>query len=418
MKGIGERKDNNAIIWDATSMNSFNQYTKYSCGNGLITTKTFDGLGMLSGIVTDTIQNLGYVFNAETGNLTSRRDNRRNPDTWTYTNIPATTFSRGYTGHEHIDQFSLINMNGRMYDPVLGRFLSPDPFFANPFFTQDFNRYSYVINNPLKYIDPSGYKALPDPYEDGPVHWYVGDKFNNGRPRPGGDSYTYGGISSPGVGDNGPGLDGVYYDWSTGNYRSTESNNVTVDASYALNIVSPYTVQEFNYWYSTGTLNIHITKAGRAAGQGGTSAVGNFFSDHFYVGAEGEITYGVQLSGIVYKGVGLNLNPVSQVVAEGKISNRGSYANSYPIVPAAYMDKGKALDFGAAWVVGGNYNWNIENGKYVSSTFSLGVFGVGGSLTWDKAGVTNLFLGFEIGGKVAAGWGAGGSAKIGFNWDW
>lgn len=158
-----------------------------------------------------------------------------------------------------------------------------------------------------------------------------------------------------------------------------------------------------------------------AQGQGGgswTSDVWSWTKDHFYIGAEGEITYGVQLSGIVYKGVGLNINPVSQVVAEGKISNRGGYVNNYPIVPAAYMDKGKALDFGAARIVGGNYNWNIENGKYVSSTFSLGVYGVGGSLTWDKSGVTNLFLGFEVGGKVAAGWGAGGSAKIGFNWDW
>jgi len=47
-------------------------------------------------------------------------------------------------------------MNGRMYDPLLGRFLSPDPFVPNPYFTQDFNRYMYARNNPLKYIDPDG----------------------------------------------------------------------------------------------------------------------------------------------------------------------------------------------------------------------------------------------------------------------
>jgi RHS repeat-associated protein len=66
-------------------------------------------------------------------------------------------FTRGYTGHEHLDFFGLINMNGRMYDPMLGRMLSPDPFVQAPTFSQSFNRYSYVWNNPLKFTDPSGY---------------------------------------------------------------------------------------------------------------------------------------------------------------------------------------------------------------------------------------------------------------------
>ena len=48
-------------------------------------------------------------------------------------------------------------MNGRVYDPVTGRFLSADPNVFHPFDTMDFNRYSYVWNNPLKYTDPSGY---------------------------------------------------------------------------------------------------------------------------------------------------------------------------------------------------------------------------------------------------------------------
>ena len=66
------------------------------------------------------------------------------------------TFDRGYTGHEHIDVLNLINMNGRMYDPQLGRFLSPDPFIQSPTDPQNFNRYSYCLNNPLKYTDPDG----------------------------------------------------------------------------------------------------------------------------------------------------------------------------------------------------------------------------------------------------------------------
>ena len=62
----------------------------------------------------------------------------------------------GYTGHEMLNDFDIINMNGRLYDPVLGRFLSPDNFVQMPDNTQSYNRYSYCLNNPLKYTDPSG----------------------------------------------------------------------------------------------------------------------------------------------------------------------------------------------------------------------------------------------------------------------
>lgn len=71
------------------------------------------------------------------------------------------TFHRGFTGHEHIDQFGIINMNGRIYDPLLGRFYSPDPVILDPQSTQALNRYSYVNNNPLKYTDPSGEFLVP-----------------------------------------------------------------------------------------------------------------------------------------------------------------------------------------------------------------------------------------------------------------
>ena len=65
--------------------------------------------------------------------------------------------NRGYTGHEHVDEMGLIHMNGRVYDPELGRFLSADPNIQAPHNTQSYNRYAYVMNNPLKYTDPSGY---------------------------------------------------------------------------------------------------------------------------------------------------------------------------------------------------------------------------------------------------------------------
>jgi RHS repeat-associated protein len=64
---------------------------------------------------------------------------------------------KGYTGHENIPEIGLVHMNGRVYDPDLGRFLSADPIIQMPGNMQSYNRYSYVLNNPLSYTDPSGY---------------------------------------------------------------------------------------------------------------------------------------------------------------------------------------------------------------------------------------------------------------------
>jgi RHS repeat-associated protein len=83
---------------------------------------------------------------------------RRSPEDWLTTDVTAPGITtRGYTGHEHLDAFGLIHMNGRIYDPHVGRILNPDPIIQEPLNIQNYNRYSYCLNNPLKYTDPSGY---------------------------------------------------------------------------------------------------------------------------------------------------------------------------------------------------------------------------------------------------------------------
>ncbi len=69
-------------------------------------------------------------------------------------------FKRGYTGHEHYDEFQMIHMNARLYNPFLGTFLSPDRLIADPSNSQNYNRYSYALGNPTKYTDPSGYAPI------------------------------------------------------------------------------------------------------------------------------------------------------------------------------------------------------------------------------------------------------------------
>jgi RHS repeat-associated protein len=69
-------------------------------------------------------------------------------------------FARGYTDHEMLSRTGFVHMNGRVYDPRIGRFVSPDPIVQAPAFSQSYNRYAYVFNSPLSYTDPSGYQGV------------------------------------------------------------------------------------------------------------------------------------------------------------------------------------------------------------------------------------------------------------------
>ena len=83
--------------------------------------------------------------------------NRRNPANWTQPDSRTSWIvNRGFTMHEHLDAFGIINMNGRVYDPLTAQFFSPDPYLQAPNNWLNYNRYSYALNNPLKYTDPSG----------------------------------------------------------------------------------------------------------------------------------------------------------------------------------------------------------------------------------------------------------------------
>jgi len=77
-------------------------------------------------------------------------------EVFTHNSQQSNILGRGFCSHEHLTSLNLINMNARMYDPAIGRFISPDPYVQAPDNTQSFNRYSYCLNNPLKYTDKSG----------------------------------------------------------------------------------------------------------------------------------------------------------------------------------------------------------------------------------------------------------------------
>jgi RHS repeat-associated protein len=70
---------------------------------------------------------------------------------------PASPITTGFTGAEEDDDLGVVNLRGRLYDPRIGRFLSPDPIISRPLFSQAYNRHSYVLNRPLNLRDPTGY---------------------------------------------------------------------------------------------------------------------------------------------------------------------------------------------------------------------------------------------------------------------
>jgi RHS repeat-associated protein len=119
---------------------------------------------------------LYYCYTDQLGSLTALTDEsgnvvehyaydpwgkRRNPENWTQSDSRSGHIvNRGYTMHEHLDAFSIINMNGRVYDPLTAQFFSPDPYIQSSDNWLNYNRYSYCLNNPLKFTDPSGENPL------------------------------------------------------------------------------------------------------------------------------------------------------------------------------------------------------------------------------------------------------------------
>jgi RHS repeat-associated protein len=108
---------------------------------------------------TDHLGSVDTITN-ETGAVVQRLSydafgKRRNANGTDAATITAQT-TRGFTRHEHDDEVGLVNMNAREYDPLLGRFATPDTIVQFAHHSQSYNRYSYVHNNPLSFTDPTG----------------------------------------------------------------------------------------------------------------------------------------------------------------------------------------------------------------------------------------------------------------------
>jgi RHS repeat-associated protein len=107
-----------------------------------------DQLGSVDVVVSDT----GAIVSGEVSSFDAW--GARRGTTWTGTGGALGTTTHGFTGHEHVDPVGIVHMNGRLYDPVIGRFVQADAMIDAG--VQGLNRYSYVLNNPLSATDPTG----------------------------------------------------------------------------------------------------------------------------------------------------------------------------------------------------------------------------------------------------------------------
>ncbi|MBQ6194329.1 MAG: VCBS repeat-containing protein [Prevotella sp.] len=151
----------------------------YHIGHGVILRKV--------GLASNTQPTKYYAFTDHLGSVTRIYNSSGTAvfsaqyDPWGVQTVTtnAIGYNRGYCGHEMLNDFQLINMNGRLYDPYIARFLSPDNYVQLPTSAQSFNRYSYCLNNPLKYVDPDGELFLFSLFS-GFVHGVI-NMFNGGK---------------------------------------------------------------------------------------------------------------------------------------------------------------------------------------------------------------------------------------------
>lgn len=256
--------------------------------NGLATTRTYlsSPYGVFAVVVsTNGNDAVYYVYKDHIGSWTSITDSEGNVrqklryDAWGKIihienliggTVEKPMFDRGFTGHEHHCDFNLINMNGRMYDPVMSSFLSPDNYVQEPVSLQSLNRYAYCLYNPLRYIDPSGYRITDPPHTNVVINYVTseGDVSNDLK-----RLLNFYGITDV-THATSDGYSGGTIRWSEGNYEYTYSyggdiNEGTLSCQYVGDYNINYNYPSFNTSessYSIPQPNLPGNGGGCAAG--------------------------------------------------------------------------------------------------------------------------------------------------------
>jgi RHS repeat-associated protein len=191
---------------------------------------------------------------------------------------------RGYTLHEHLEGLGLIHMNGRVYDPRLARFTSPDPQVTVPTDLQSYDRYAYVMNRPLDSGDPTGYGPEPVSLGFAPYasNGFAGFSYTFSTSLFGGGFYNGGqinqGTASNGQTNNGQ-LNGNWFTGRSGSF-TTDISGGDISPNFASGALA-----DLSYFFSNLDFKGAATQFGRSLmsdfvknNKGGFGAWG-FFAD-------------------------------------------------------------------------------------------------------------------------------------------
>jgi RHS repeat-associated protein len=258
---------------------------------------------------------------------------RRRYDAWGQPDGGAWRFSRGYTGHEHLPEFGLINMNGRMYDPLLGRMLSPDSYVVDPYFAQDYNRYSYARNNPLVYVDPDGEFIIAAIIVGAVIGAYIGSSVANGTFDP--TMWDWGGADTW----IGMGIGGVV--GALGGWGFAVAAPAVAGSSF------------FAYFGASGTLTAYSLTSVAA---GGAIGYGSGFGAALYKSG-GDWSYANHV-GSVMAGVGSQVGSVAGIAAGGWAAYGAKLAQAGVQLAGREMAKGGINQTSEAILKNGYYEVN------------------------------------------------------------
>ena len=340
---------------------------------------------------------------------------RRNPTDWSYNNVPEEFFlDRGFTGHEHLDKFELINMNGRVYDQVIAMFLSPDNFVQSPDLTQNFNRYTYCLNNPLSYLDPSGNTYLQYMQQHYEQFDYRGEYYSEGTYY----QATFGGGYSPTANTSYDALNPEYeyhYDSYLGKYQSDLTGEVVEWEEVFNSEVLPSARAVIDFNELRQNLNNEWQKSLTASVGWPNDAPGgwgvNFQGDS-------KVTVGVQAGGDIgglggKYGVFVNLCSITLIGHEGtKLIYPGSQSGGM-----TQINQGITGGLGLGAGVSHTFDGSFEGGGYSNGTYSFdgglgkGIFSIkynstpeGETLDIGFSIHIGLILGFEGNYKIRIKW--------------
>jgi RHS repeat-associated protein len=353
---------------------------------------------------------------------------RRNPSDWSYDNVSSSFYiDRGFSGHEHRDQLGLINMlseaksrslqasgNGRVYDPVMAMFLSPDNFVQSPDLTQNLNRYTYCLNNPLSYLDPSGNTYLQYMQQHYEQFDYRGGYYSKGTYY----QATFGGGYSPTANTSYDALNPEYeyhYDSYLGKYQSDLTGEVVEWEEVFISEVLPSALAVIDFNELRQNLNNEWQKSLTASVGWPNDAPGgwgvNFQGDS-------KVTVGVQAGGDIgglggKYGVFVNLCSITLIGHEGtKLIYPGSQSGGM-----TQINQGITGGLGLGAGVSHTFDGSFEGGGYSNGTYSFdggldkGIFSIkynstpeGETLDIGFSIHIGLILGFEGNYKIRIKW--------------